>query len=119
MKPRRWRFYATSSGRSAVRDFLDGLTEAQATQVLAAMRTVAELGLVEARHLRGDIYEVRASIGGQAFRVLFANEGKRGQILLALEAFEKKSQRTPPRTIALAETRLADLRGRARPRSTP
>ena len=118
MKPRRWRFYATATGRSAVRDFLDGLTEVQATQVLATMRTVAELGLVEARHLRGDIYEVRAAIGGQAFRVLFANEGKRGQILLALEAFEKKTQRTPPRTIALAETRLADWRSRARPRST-
>ena len=50
------------------------------------MGAVAELGLAEARHLRGDIYEVRAAIGGQAFRVLYANEGKRGQILLALEA---------------------------------
>ena len=101
-----------------MRDFLDDLTDAQAAQVLTAMRVVAELGLVEARHLRGEIYEVRASVGGQAFRVLFANEGKRGQILLALGAVEKKSQRTPPRTIALAETRLADWRGRARPRST-
>ena len=101
-----------------MRDFLDELTDAQAAQVLAAMRTVAGLGLVEARHLRGDIYEVRASIGGHAVRVLFANEGKRGQILLALEAFEKKSQRTPPRTIALAEARLADWRSRAGPRST-
>ena len=118
MKPRRWRFYATSSGRSAVRDFLDELSDSEAAQVVAAMRVVVELGLVEARHLRGEIYEVRASIGGQAFRVLFANEGKRGQILLALEGFEKKSQRTPPRTIALAETRLADWRSRARPRST-
>lgn len=118
MKPRRWRFYATSSGRSAARDFLDALTEAQAAQVLAAMRTVAELGLAEARHLRGDIDEVRAAIGGQEFRVLLANEGKRGQILLALEACEKKTQRTPPRTIELAETRLADWRSRAPPRST-
>ena len=101
-----------------MRDFIAELSDAQAAQVVAAMQVVAELGLAEARHLRGEIYEVRASVGGQAFRVLFANEGKRGQILLALEAFEKKTQRTPPRTVALAETRLADWRGRARPRST-
>ena len=101
-----------------MRDFIAELSDAQAAQVVAAMQVVAELGLAEARHLRGEIYEVRASVGGQAFRVLFANEGKRGQILLALEGFEKKSQRTPPRTIALAETRLADWRSRARPRST-
>jgi phage-related protein len=49
--------------------------------------------------------------------LLFATEGRRSQILLALKAFEKKSQRTPPGTIALAETRLADWRSRARPRS--
>ncbi len=72
-----------------MREFIDSLSDEQAAQVAAAMRSVADLGLAEARHLRGDIYEVRASIGGQAFRVLFANEGKRGQILLALEAFER------------------------------
>ena len=71
MIKRRWRFYATSTGRSPVRDFLDDLTEEQVAQVLTAMRTVGALGLVEARHLRGDVFEVRASIGGQAFRVLF------------------------------------------------
>ena len=85
MTARRWRFYATAAGRSPVREFLDTLSDAQAAQMLAAMRVVAVSGLVEARHLRGDVYEVRASIGGQAFRVLFASEGRRGQVLLALE----------------------------------
>ena len=75
MTARRWRFYATAAGRSPVREFLDTLSDAQAAQMLAAMRVVAVSGLVEARHLRGDVYEVRASIGGQAFRVLFAKEG--------------------------------------------
>jgi Phage derived protein Gp49-like (DUF891) len=65
-----------------------------AGQVTAAMAMVTELGLKEARHLRGEIYEVRATSDGRAFRVLFALEGSRGQILLGIEAFEKKSQRT-------------------------
>lgn len=63
-----------------MREFLDELTDTQAAQVLAAMRTVAEVGLVEARHLRGDVYEVRASIGGQAFRVFqFAKRASVGR----------------------------------------
>jgi DNA-binding Xre family transcriptional regulator len=44
------------------------------------MKSVAELGLSDARHLRGDVYEVRVAHRGQAFRVLFAPEGRRGQI---------------------------------------
>lgn len=116
---RRWRYFTTAAGRSPVREFIDELTDAQAEQVFAAMRIVAVGGLEHARHLRGDIYEVRASIGGQAFRVLFAAEGRRSQILLALEGFEKKTQTTPPRLIRLAETRLDDWHARARPRSHP
>lgn len=49
-----------------------------------------------------------------AYRVLFGSEGARGQVLLALEAFEEKTQKTPPATIALAERRLRDWRTRAR-----
>jgi hypothetical protein len=35
------------------------------------------------------------------YRVLFAEEGSRGQVLLSLEAFKKKTQKTPPAAIAL------------------
>jgi len=111
---RRWRMYRTSSGSSPVREFLAALDDDAATAIAAAMRDVAIEGLGAARHLRGEIYEVRASGDRQAFRVLFANEGRRGQILLGLEAFSKKTQRTPPPKIALAERRLQDWRTRGR-----
>ena len=39
---------------------------------------------------------------------------KRGQILLGLEAFGKKTQKTPPESMALAERRLRDWRARGR-----
>lgn len=109
---RRWRFYDTAAGRRPVRDFLDSLGDADAAAVLHEMREVAKLGLKEARHLRGDIYEVRAEGDRQRFRVLFAREGRTGQILLALEAFSKKTQRTPKASLELAERRLADWRRR-------
>ena len=78
------------------------------------MATVRARGLSAARHLKGDIYEVRADGDRQTFRILFAAEGKTSQVLLALDGFSKKTQRTPPEKIRLAERRLADWRRRAR-----
>jgi len=69
---RRWRFYESRSGRRPVRDFLDSLSDPDAAAVLQEMRDVARQGLREARHLLGDIYEVRAEGDRQTFRILFA-----------------------------------------------
>ena len=109
---RRWRDYRTASGRRPVADFLARLSDPDAAAVVAAMKEVAVEGLVAARHLRGDIYEVRADGKQATYRVLFAPEGRRGQVLLALEAFSKKTRTAPPQKIALAERRLRDWRSR-------
>jgi phage-related protein len=95
-----------------VRDFILGLPTEDRAEVVAAMADVRDLGLAAARHIRGDLYEVRASGVGGSFRVLFAPEGRHGQVLLALEAFSKKTQRTPTRMIELALERLRDWRER-------
>jgi phage-related protein len=114
---RRWRDYRTEKGKRPVKEFFDKLSDVDAAAVVAAMRDVQERGLPAARHLRGDIYEVRAEGDRQIFRVLFATEGRRGQVLLSLEAFSKKTRKTPPEKIRLAERRLVDWRRRGRPRS--
>lgn len=106
----RWRDYATPSGRRPVKEFIGGLSDEDAAAVVAAMKDVQQTGLEAARHLRGDMYEVRAEGNKQAFRVLFAQEGKKGRILLALEAISKKTQKTPDKTIQLCERRLASWR---------
>lgn len=111
-RKRRWRAYETASRSRPVEDFIDALSDEDAAAVLAAMKDVQIRGLIVARHLRGDIYEVRASGNRQIFRVLFAPEGRYGQILLSPEGFSKKTQKTPPQEIALAEQRLADWRSR-------
>lgn len=113
---RRWRFYRTAAGATPVRDFLASaaLPSDDRDEVLAAMKDVQRNGLPVARHLRGGIYEVRATGAHAAYRVLFATEGSRGQVLLAVSAFSKKTQKTSPREIALAERRLADWRRRGR-----
>ena len=114
MANRRWRFYETAAGRKIVREHLDALDADHAAEVTAAMAEVRREGRRAAKHLRGDVWEVRADFKGIAYRVLFAEEGEEGQVCLALELFSKKSQKTPPRTIALAERRLREWRGRGR-----
>jgi phage-related protein len=111
----RWRDYRTESGRRPVKEFFDTLSDSDAAAVVAAMQEVQRVGLSVARHLRGDIYEVRAEGDRQTFRVLFATEGRRGRILLSLEGFSKKTRKTPAEKLGLAERRLAEWRRRARP----
>lgn len=112
-KPRRqWRDYRTRAGGRPVKAFLDDLTDDEVAAVVAAMKEVAERGLVAAKHLRGDVYEVRADAATRSFRVLFATEGRYSQVLLSLSAFEKRTQKTPPRELDLAEDRLRDWRER-------
>jgi phage-related protein len=114
---RRWRDYRTGAGRRPIKDFIDALSDTDAAAVVAAMRDVRDVGLAAARHLRGEIYEARADGDRQTYRILFAPEGRRGQVLLALEGFSKKTQKTPPEKIRLAERRLADWRRRGQGQS--
>lgn len=111
---RRWRDYRTEAGRRPVKQFIDGLSDPDAAAVVVAMKEVALLGPRAARHVRGEIYEVRAESEHQAVRILFAVEGKHRQVLLALEGFSKKTRKTPPQLIELAERRLRDWRSRGR-----
>lgn len=113
---RRWRYYRTAAGARPVRDYLEAMDSADRDRVRLAMLLVAHDGRAAARHLRGDVYEVRAARAGRAWRLLFAAEGRSGQILLALSAFEKKSQQAPKAEIELAEARLRDWRERGRHR---
>ncbi len=111
---RRWRFYRTTSGHEPVREFLDGLSQDDASEIALVMKEIASEGLIVARHVRGDIYEARATGATQIFRILFATEGHFNQILLALEGFSKKTSKTPPHEIELALRRLADWRSRGK-----
>jgi hypothetical protein len=75
---RRWRFYVSGSGRRVVDEIIDGLADGDAAEVHAAMRDVRDRGLRIARHLRGEIYEVRAVGADNSYRILFAAEGRKG-----------------------------------------
>ncbi len=75
------------------------------------MKEVREHGVrATARHLRGRLFEVRANGLDESYRLVFAQEGRKGRILLALVILSKKTQKTPEGDLRLAEHRLADWR---------
>jgi phage-related protein len=108
----RWRDYQTASGRRPIKEFLAGLDDGDLASVVAAMKEVRQRGLEAARHLDGEIYEVRADGRGVIYRVLFAPEGTHKQVFLSLEAIKKKTQKTPQNAIGVAKRRLRDWRAR-------
>ncbi len=115
---RRWRDYRTAAGGRPIRDFFETLSDDEAAEVVAAMKEVALKGLGAAKHVRGDIYEVRADAPNRSFRILFAAEGRFSHVLLSLVAFPKKTQKTPKGLLKLAEDRLKQWRARGKARKS-
>jgi phage-related protein len=120
-RKRQWRDYRTAAGGRPVKAFLDDLTDEEVASIVAGMKEIAKDGIRAGRHLRGDIYEVRADAATRSFRLLFSAEGRYRHVLLALSAFEKRTQKTPTREIDLADKRLRDwrIRGAKRPKAVP
>lgn len=112
---RRWRDYVAPGGGRPIREFVGRLTLDDQVVIAAAMREVRIHGTARARHLVGDLYEVRAFAADRGYRILFAEQGRRSQVLLALHAVRKQSQRTPRSAIATAQARLAQWHRRATP----
>jgi phage-related protein len=76
------------------------------------MEQIEERGLPALRrphvdHLGGGLYELRAKAEGGIGRALFVT---RGQRVVVVHAFQKKTQRTPPRAIRLAIERAKGVR---------
>jgi len=114
----RWRHYETAAGNRPVLEFIRKVPDGDKAAILAAMKEVRVEGVRAARHLQGELYEVRADGRRVIYRVLFAREGERGQVLLSLVAFKKKTQKTPIAQIELAARRLRDWRSRSREAAT-
>ena len=110
-------FYQDSKGRSSILDYLDELkasgsknSRVKLDKILYCIRLLEEQGrglnMPHARHLDGEIWELRPSND----RTLFA--GFIGNQFVLLHCFEKKTQKTPRREIEKAKRELADMRER-------
>ncbi len=104
-------YYTTSSGRSPVEEFLDSLTDQQAKKVVWVLRLIERLDIVPTQYFKKlvgteDVWEVRAQSGGNIFRLLGFFE--RENLVILTHGFVKKTQKTPPQDIELAQQRKRD-----------
>jgi len=65
------------------------------------------MGLPLVRHLRGDLWEVRTSLGNRISRVIFAIEG---DTMYLLHGFIKTTRKTPSKDMDLAQRRWKKIK---------
>lgn len=108
-------FYRTETGTTPVVDFLDSLSGKQVQKVLWVLRLIEELDTVPSQYFKklvntDGIWEIRVQVGNNIFRLLgfFINN----DFLILTNGFAKKTQKTPPQEIHLAQQRKRDYLNR-------
>lgn len=114
---RRIEFYASGSGRSPVREFLDGLPAREARRVwclLDAARTLERLpaDCQEALGGPGALWELRAEQGARVYRLLACARGAR--LLVLACGVARGGQPVSGHEVALAQRRRRDHWERSR-----
>ena len=104
-------FWRSATGREPVREWLNGLSREDQRTIgrdIAKVQFGWPVGLPICRPLSGGLWEVRSSLPSRReARVLF---GFHDDMLVALHAFIKKTQKTPTDELALARERFKEVR---------
>jgi phage-related protein len=103
------RFYTDDGGNSPVEAFLDSLDLKTQTRFIWSIEQL-RIRNVSAREplvkkLDGKLWELREESQTNIFRVIYCFVS--GRRIVLLHGFQKKTQKTPPGEIAVAERRLA------------
>ena len=101
-------FYKSRSGAEPVRDWLKRLPTEERRPIgedIAYVQYKWPIGKPRVDHLRGAVWEVRASLTKRIARTLFAVEHG---VMVLLHGFIKKTQSTPGSEIDLAEKRFKE-----------
>jgi len=104
-------FYGTASGDCPIDDFLDSLSDRDAQKVAWVLRIVERLEIAPPQYFKklvgtDELWEVRAQMGGNNYRLLGFFENSR--LLILTNGFAKKQQKTHTKEIQLARQRRAE-----------
>ena len=105
------KFYRTETGNCPVEIFLQNLPDKEAKKVAWTLRVVRDLEQVPTQYLKklkstDDIWEVRATLGNNTFRLLGFYDGPK--LIVLTSGFAKKTNKVPKQEIETAEERKRD-----------
>jgi phage-related protein len=105
-------FYRTAAGVEPVRDWLRSLSPDDRRCIGSDLATVQvgwPIGMPLCRPLGGGLWEVRSKLlNNRIARLVFFVAGSR---IGVVHGFVKKTQKTPPAEIALAQKRMKEMTG--------
>ncbi len=109
-------YYVSSSGTIPVKDFLDAAGSTLKTKAFRIFQHLGEYGLStiipHVKKLSGTpLWEIRI-VGGESVRIFFVT--RKGQTILLLHAFYKKTQKTPQKEMTTCVARLRDYEERTK-----
>ena len=101
-------FYETDFGDKPVEDFLAVLEPAARAKVVRTMELLRTLPIVPSKfwkklHGPENLWEVRVEYAGNIYRILACTY--KGNRVILLHGFQKKTQKTPRRELEIAEQR--------------
>ena len=116
MRPSEWttEFYVDPAGSSPVEEFLDSLDHQTRARFRWSMEQLRARNVQTreplARHLEGDLWELRESSRTDIYRIIyFFFTGRR---IIFLHGFQKKTRRTPRGELETAQRRYEDFLAR-------
>lgn len=102
--------YSTSEGREVVKEFLDSLPDKDLAKVLRDIDLLADhapdLHEPYAKHIDGSIWELRSKFSSNIYRIFYFIWAENKIVLL--HGFMKKTPRTPPAEIKIAQKRYKE-----------
>jgi phage-related protein len=107
-------FFATAGGKEVVADFLDSLPRKHKAKAIWEIELLAiqgtGLALPYARHIDGELWELRIKFGSDISRIFYFSPIKNKIVLL--HGLVKKTDKTPRGEIEIAQKRLLDYNER-------
>ena len=89
-------FYRTASGKCPVEEHLDSLSDKQITKIAWVLKLIRELDQVPSRYFKKlvkteNIWEIRADVGNNTFRLLGFFDSK--ELIILTNSFQKKTEK--------------------------
>lgn len=109
-------YYEAANGHIPVREFIEALNIKERAKVARTIDLLEEfginLGMPHAEHVEGELWELRARLSSNRYRIIYFLDT--GQAFIMLHGFVKKTQKIPKSEIKIANKRLRDYISRRR-----